>query len=102
MSYILDDWKDALEAFQDCVDKELAEIQQQKAEVQQLKAEVFNQLGGGLFYRDGDRIVISAPEEIAYINKWIDKAQLLESAKAYGKSPYGEHLQAVLEDRIVL
>ena len=62
MSYILDDWKDALEAFQDCVDKELAEIQQQKAEVQQLKAEVFNQLGGGLFYRDGDRIVISAPE----------------------------------------
>ena len=62
MSYIFDDWKDALEQFQDCVDKELNEIRQQKAEVQQLKSEVFNQLGGGLFYRDGDRIVISAPE----------------------------------------
>ena len=62
MSYIFDDWKDALEQFQDCVDKELDEIRKQKAEVQQLKSEVFNQLGGGLFYRDGDRIVISAPE----------------------------------------
>ena len=62
MSYIFDEWKTMLETFQDCVEKDLAEIQQQKAEVQQLKAEVFNQLGGGLFYRDGDRIVISAPE----------------------------------------
>lgn len=62
MSYIFDDWKEMLETFQDCVDKELAEIRQQKAEVQQLKSEVFNKLGGGVFYRDGDRIVISAPE----------------------------------------
>ena len=45
-------------------------------------------------------ITISAPEEIAYINKWIDKDQLLESAKAYGKSPYGEHLKAVAEGRV--
>ena len=51
MSYIFDDWKDALEQFQDCVDKELDESRKQKAEVQQLKSEVFNQLGGGLFYR---------------------------------------------------
>lgn len=62
MSYIFDEWKEMLGTFQDCVDKELEEIRQQKAEVQQLKAEVFNQLGGGLFYREGDRIVISAPE----------------------------------------
>ena len=45
-------------------------------------------------------ITISAPEEIAYINKWIDKDDLLESAKAYGKSPYGEHLKAVAEGRV--
>ena len=45
-------------------------------------------------------ITISAPEEIAYINKWIDKAQLLESAKAYGKSPYGAHLKAVAEGKV--
>lgn len=40
-------------------------------------------------------IVISAPEEIAYKNEWIDKAQLLDSAERYGKSPYGEHLKNV-------
>lgn len=40
-------------------------------------------------------IVISAPEEIAYKYKWISKKQLLDSAKRYGKSPYGEHLKAV-------
>ncbi len=45
-------------------------------------------------------ITISAPEEIAYINKWIDKEQLLESAKAYGKSPYGAHLKAVAEGKL--
>ena len=45
-------------------------------------------------------ITISAPEEIAFVNKWIDKTKLLESAKAYGKSPYGEHLKAVAEGRV--
>ena len=44
-------------------------------------------------------LVISAPEEIAYINGFIDKDKLAESAKAYGKSPYGEHLKAVAEGR---
>lgn len=46
-------------------------------------------------------IVISAPEEIAYHQKWIGKEQLLESAKAYGKSPYGDHLRRVAEDRLL-
>lgn len=45
-------------------------------------------------------ITISAPEEIAYINGWIDKEGLLKSAVAYGKSPYGEHLKAVAEGRV--
>ncbi|MBO7729134.1 MAG: glucose-1-phosphate thymidylyltransferase, partial [Oscillospiraceae bacterium] len=45
---------------------------------------------------------ISAPEEIAYRFGWITKEMLARSAERYGKSPYGEHLQAVLEDRIVL
>ena len=45
-------------------------------------------------------VTISAPEEIAYVNKWIDKEKLLESAKAYGKSPYGEHLKAVGEGKV--
>ena len=46
-------------------------------------------------------VVISAPEEIAYHAKWIDKEQLLKAAEAYGKSPYGEHLKRVAEDKIV-
>lgn len=45
-------------------------------------------------------ITISAPEEIAFINGFIDKEKLLESAKAYGKSPYGEHLKAVAERKV--
>jgi glucose-1-phosphate thymidylyltransferase len=45
-------------------------------------------------------IVISAPEEIAYVNGFIDKDKLAESAKTYGKSPYGEHLKAVAEGRV--
>lgn len=45
-------------------------------------------------------ITISAPEEIAYINKWINKDKLLESAERYGKSPYGAHLKAVAEGKV--
>ena len=45
-------------------------------------------------------IVISAPEEIAFINRWISKEKLMESAAKYGKSPYGAHLKAVAEGRV--
>ena len=45
-------------------------------------------------------ITISAPEEIAYINGFIDKEKLMDSAKIYGKSPYGEHLKAVAEGKV--
>lgn len=45
-------------------------------------------------------ITISAPEEIAYINGWINKDKLIESAKRYGKSPYGVHLKAVAEGKV--
>lgn len=46
-------------------------------------------------------VVISAPEEIAYYEKWIDRKKLLESARLYGKSPYGEHLKRVAEDKLI-
>ncbi|MBQ7660603.1 MAG: glucose-1-phosphate thymidylyltransferase, partial [Clostridia bacterium] len=45
--------------------------------------------------------VISAPEEIAFLEKWITKDELLHSAKLYGKSPYGEHLKRVADDRFI-
>ncbi|MBP3509429.1 glucose-1-phosphate thymidylyltransferase RfbA [Oscillibacter sp.] len=45
-------------------------------------------------------IKISAPEEIAYKSGWITEEQLLESAEHYGKSPYGQHLRNVANDKI--
>lgn len=45
-------------------------------------------------------IKISAIEEIAYINGWIDKDRLLDSALRYGNSAYGQHLKRVAEGRI--
>ena len=44
-------------------------------------------------------IMISAVEEIAYLNGWISKEKLLESAQKYGKSPYGEHLKRVADGK---
>ena len=40
-------------------------------------------------------VKISAPEEIAYRNGWIDCEMLMNSAERYGKSPYGQHLKNV-------
>lgn len=45
-------------------------------------------------------ITISAPEEIGYINGWINREELLKSAEVYGKSPYGKHLKSVAEGKL--
>lgn len=45
-------------------------------------------------------VQISAPEEIAYVKGWISKEQLLKAADNYGKSPYGNHLRRVAEDKL--
>ena len=45
-------------------------------------------------------IKISAPEEIAFVNKWIDQTTLLQAADSYGKSTYGEHLKQVAMGKI--
>jgi glucose-1-phosphate thymidylyltransferase len=49
---------------------------------------------------DRQGIKISAPEEIAYLNKWINQEQLIASAARYGKSPYGEHLRHIAKGEI--
>lgn len=46
-------------------------------------------------------IMLSAIEEIAYKNGWIDRETLIECAKAYGKSSYGKHLMQVAQGRIL-
>lgn len=45
---------------------------------------------------------ISVIEEIAYENGWITKEQLIEAGHKYGKSPYGQHLLDVADDKIML
>lgn len=45
-------------------------------------------------------VEISAPEEIAFRNGWINKEALLDTAEVYGKSPYGEHLKKVAEGKL--
>jgi len=44
-------------------------------------------------------IKIAALEEIAHKNGWISNEKLLEIAKKYGKSPYGQHLLRVAEGK---
>ena len=46
-------------------------------------------------------IKISAPEEIAFRFGWITKEQLLKTAAKYGKSPYGDHLKAVANGKVI-
>lgn len=46
-------------------------------------------------------IMLSAIEEIAYKNGWIDYDKLVESAKLYGKSNYGKHLMQVANGKIL-
>jgi glucose-1-phosphate thymidylyltransferase len=44
-------------------------------------------------------LLISAIEEIAYLNGWINRDDLLKAAESYGKSIYGAHLRAAVEGR---
>jgi len=46
-------------------------------------------------------VQISALEEIAYKNGWINREELMASAERYGKSPYGAHLRNVAEGKFV-
>ena len=46
-------------------------------------------------------VKISAPEEIAFKNGWIDKETLIISAERYGKSPYGQHLKNVADGKFI-
>ena len=50
---------------------------------------------------DRQGIMISAIEEIAYRNGWITKEKLLESAKMYGKSAFGQHLKNVADGKYI-
>lgn len=58
-------------------------------------------VGAGEFIRiieERQNVKIAAIEEIAYLNKWIDKTKLLEAAEKYGKSTYGRYLRRIAEE----
>lgn len=46
-------------------------------------------------------VKISAPEEIAFRNGWIDRERLIRSAENYGKSLYGQHLKNVADGKFI-
>ena len=54
---IFSNWLSALQDLQSSVSKDLSEIRKQ-----QLKADILNEVARGKFFRDDERIVISAPE----------------------------------------
>ncbi|RBP99109.1 glucose-1-phosphate thymidylyltransferase RfbA [Bifidobacterium xylocopae] len=45
---------------------------------------------------------IAVAEEIAFENGWITREQLLCAAEKFGKSPYGQHLRDVANNKILL
>ena len=49
---------------------------------------------------DRQGMKIAAVEEIAFVNGWITREKLMESAAKYGKSTYGAHLRKVAEGKI--
>ncbi|MEG0367078.1 MAG: sugar phosphate nucleotidyltransferase, partial [Coprobacillus sp.] len=46
---------------------------------------------------DRQGIKISVPEEVAYNFGWIGRKEVEEAIRKYGKSPYGNHLQKLLD-----
>ena len=44
---------------------------------------------------------VCSPDEIAYINRWISKEQLLELAKPLEKTQYGKYLESLAEGKLI-
>lgn len=64
METIYEQWKKVLDDFKASVDKELNEVRRCKAEMQQIKLDIIDQFSKGQYFRDDQRIIISAPEII--------------------------------------
>ena len=60
----------------------------------------FDILGRRLLTRAADRTQEWRFDEHVSAAGWIDRDTLLESAKRYGKSPYGQHLKNVADGKL--
>ena len=47
---------------------------------------------------DRQNLKVGCPEEIAFLNGWIDEGQLLALAKPYLKTQYGRYLERIVKD----
>ena len=57
-------------------------------------------LDAGNFIRTIEKrqnLKVGCPEEIAYLNKWISKEDLIKRAEPYAKTQYGKYLLSVSE-----
>ena len=64
MDYIFKEWEEKLKSFEGSVEKDLEEVRKCKAEIQQMRVDLVNQMKKGLYVRDDQRLVLSAPEII--------------------------------------
>ena len=64
MGTFIDKLKDALKNFKDEQERSLGKNYEHKHNVQKLRTEMQEGMFKGLFYRDGNRLIISAPEVI--------------------------------------
>lgn len=51
--------------------------------------------------QEHQNITICCPEEIAFLNGWIDEEKVLERAKLMNKNTYGKHLLTLVEEKKV-
>ena len=49
---------------------------------------------------DHQGLKVCCPEEIAYVNGWINKEQILKAGQSMAKNQYGQHLIRVAEGKV--
>lgn len=62
MDTIFDQWKKALQTFNDNMEKELAEVRKCKRQMQAMRLDLENYMTGCRYVRDDQRLILSAPE----------------------------------------
>lgn len=62
MEYFFDDWKKALQDLSDSIEKSVDEVRACKDAIRRLQIDNVNEVRGGNYLRDPERIVLSAPE----------------------------------------
>ena len=76
---------------------------EQARQVMKIAEDISEQLGHNYMGTEHILIGLLDAEGVAskiLVTNGLDKDKLMDSAKAYGKSPYGEHLKKVAEGKV--